>query len=196
MKTSLHLGDAEVPRTGLGTNRLSSTEEHVAFLRAAVNEGIGHIDTAHLYAGGDSETTIGAALSPLPPNLIVATKGGFRPGEGRPEVLQAQVDERLRRLRTDTIGLCYSTGSTPKRRSRRASAPSRSVGTPARRTVPGPELRAEHASLPGNPSGDRLRTHRHVPRAQAEGTEEVGRRTRTCARIATNLPTEGLASPD
>jgi pyridoxine 4-dehydrogenase len=107
MKTSLHLGDAEVPRTGLGTNRLSSTEEHVAFLRAAVNEGIGHIDTAHLYAGGDSETTIGAALSPLPPNLIVATKGGFRPGEGRPEVLQAQVDERLRRLRTDTIGLCY-----------------------------------------------------------------------------------------
>jgi aryl-alcohol dehydrogenase-like predicted oxidoreductase len=104
---SLRLGDAEVARIGLGTNRLSSTEENVAFLRAAVEEGVGHIDTAHLYTGGDSETTIGAALSPMPPSLVVGTKGGYRPGEGRPDALQAQVDESLRRLRTDTIALYY-----------------------------------------------------------------------------------------
>ena len=38
---------------------------------------------------------------------IVATKGGFRPGEGRPEVLAAQIDESLRRLRTTSIDLFY-----------------------------------------------------------------------------------------
>src|SRR6266576_7139103 len=69
--------------------------------------GIGHIDTAHLYAGGDSETTIGAALTPMPESLVVATKGGYYPGEGRPDVLRAQIDESLRRLRTDAIGLYY-----------------------------------------------------------------------------------------
>jgi aryl-alcohol dehydrogenase-like predicted oxidoreductase len=97
----------EAARIGLGTNRLSNTAEHICFIRDAVNEGIGHIDTAHLYAGGDSETTIGAALSPTSQDVVVATKGGYRRGEGRPEVLRAQIDESLRRLRTDTITLYY-----------------------------------------------------------------------------------------
>jgi aryl-alcohol dehydrogenase-like predicted oxidoreductase len=103
----VRLGDTEVARIGLGTNRLSYTEENVSFIRDAVIEGVGHIDTAHLYTGGDSETTIGAALSPMSQNVLVATKGGFRPSEGRPEVLRAQIDESLRRLRTDTITLYY-----------------------------------------------------------------------------------------
>ena len=104
---SLRLGDIEVPRIGLGSNRLSYTDDHVSFIRGAVDEGVGHIDTAYLYAGGDSETTIGAALSPSPDGPVVATKGGYAAGEGRPEVLRAQIDESLRRLRTDTIALYY-----------------------------------------------------------------------------------------
>src|SRR5262249_18710565 len=51
--------------------------------------------------------TIGAALSPVPGGCVVATKGGFHPGEGRPEVLRAQIEESLRRLRTETIALYY-----------------------------------------------------------------------------------------
>ena len=82
MSTSIRLGDAEVPRIGLGTNRLSYTDDHVAFIRDAIVAGIGHIDTAHLYAGGDSETTIGAAKL----EAIVGTKGGYAPGEGRPAI--------------------------------------------------------------------------------------------------------------
>ncbi|HEX6601990.1 MAG TPA: aldo/keto reductase, partial [Solirubrobacterales bacterium] len=35
------------------------------------------------------------------------TKGGYRPGEGRPEVLHAQIEQCLRSLRTDAIGLYY-----------------------------------------------------------------------------------------
>jgi aryl-alcohol dehydrogenase-like predicted oxidoreductase len=103
----LQLGDVEVPRIGLGSNRLSHTDEHVSFIQDAVGAGIRHIDPAHLYASGESETTIGAALSPVPDDVVVATKGGYRPGEGRPDVLRAQIDESLQRLRSDTIGLYY-----------------------------------------------------------------------------------------
>src|SRR5919206_1336458 len=104
---TLRLGETEVARIGLGTNRLAHTRENVAFIREAVDAGVGLIDTAHLYTAGDSETTIGEALSPAPDGVVVATKGGFRPGEGRPEVLRAQIEESLRRLRTDSIALYY-----------------------------------------------------------------------------------------
>ena len=101
------LGDTELVRVGLGTNRLSHTPEHVAFVREAVAAGITMVDTAYLYAGGESEATIGEALSPVPDGCVVATKGGYRPGEGRPDALRAQIEESLRRLRTDTIALYY-----------------------------------------------------------------------------------------
>jgi pyridoxine 4-dehydrogenase len=104
---TLTLGDTEVARIGLGTNRLTQTTENVEFIRQAVAAGVGLIDTAHLYTGGQSEETIGAALSPPPDGRIVATKGGFRPGEGRPDVLRGQIEDSFRRLRTDAIELYY-----------------------------------------------------------------------------------------
>jgi pyridoxine 4-dehydrogenase len=104
---TLTLGGIEVARIGLGTNRLTHTTENVEFIRQAVAAGVGLIDTAHLYTGGQSEETIGTALSPPPDGRIVATKGGFRPGEGRPEVLRRQIEESLRRLRTEAIELYY-----------------------------------------------------------------------------------------
>ena len=107
MQSKLKLGDTEVARIGLGTNRLTNTSEHVAFVQEAVAAGLSHIDTAHTYTGGDSEETIGTALAPIPEGCVVATKGGYRAGEGRPEALAAQIDESLRRLRTDTIALYY-----------------------------------------------------------------------------------------
>jgi aryl-alcohol dehydrogenase-like predicted oxidoreductase len=107
MTTSLRLGDTDVTRIGLGTNRLSYTPEHVSFVQAAVAQGIDHIDTAHLYAGGESEKTIGAALSETGRGPVVATKGGYQQSEGRSEVLRAQIDDSLRRLGTETIALYY-----------------------------------------------------------------------------------------
>jgi pyridoxine 4-dehydrogenase len=104
---TLRLGDTEVTRIGLGTNRLTNTPENVAFVEEAVAAGVRHIDTAHLYARGESEETIGTALSPVPEGCVVATKGGFHSGEGRPEALRAQIEESLRRLRTDSIALYY-----------------------------------------------------------------------------------------
>jgi pyridoxine 4-dehydrogenase len=105
----MKLGDIDVARIGLGTNRLAQTPANVAFVKAAVAAGVQMIDTAHSYTGGQSEETIGEALSPIPAGCIVATKGGggCGAGRGRPEVLHAEIEESLRRLRTDTIGLYY-----------------------------------------------------------------------------------------
>jgi len=101
------LGDVELTRIGLGTNRLRNTPENVAFVREAVAAGVSFVDTAHSYTDGESEATIGAAFSPAPEGVVVATKGGYARGEGRPEVLRTQIEDSLRRLRTDSIGLYY-----------------------------------------------------------------------------------------
>jgi pyridoxine 4-dehydrogenase len=103
----VRLGEVEVARIGLGTNRLTDTPDHVAFVREAVAAGVSLVDTAHTYTGGESEATIGAALSPLPGACVVATKGGYAPGHGRPDVLRSQIEESLRRLRADSIPLYY-----------------------------------------------------------------------------------------
>jgi pyridoxine 4-dehydrogenase len=103
----LRLGDTEVARIGLGTNRLTKSPEHIAFLKEAVAAGVGLVDTAHTYTGGASEEAIGAALSPVPEGCVVATKGGYARGHGRPELLRSQIETSLRRLRTDTIALYY-----------------------------------------------------------------------------------------
>jgi pyridoxine 4-dehydrogenase len=105
--TTLRLGDTEVARIGLGTNRLTNTREHIAFVQEAVAAGVGQIDTAYSYTRGESEETIGAALSPFDGGIVVATKGGYQAGEGHPEALRAQIEASLRRLRTDTIALYY-----------------------------------------------------------------------------------------
>jgi pyridoxine 4-dehydrogenase len=102
---TLTLGGTPLMRIGLGTNRLRNTPENVAFVRDAVAAGIGLVDTAHTYRGGESEQTIGAALSSSRDGCVVATKGGY--GSGRPGVLSAEIEESLRRLRTDRIDLYY-----------------------------------------------------------------------------------------
>lgn len=101
----LVLGATAVARIGLGTNRLRNTRENVAFVKEAVAAGLNFIDTAHTYAGGESEETIGAALAPIPDDCVVATKGGW--SSGAPEVLRSEIEESLRRLRTNSIALYY-----------------------------------------------------------------------------------------
>ena len=100
------LGEAELHRIGLGTNRLTSSPRNVELVREGVATGVDMIDTAHTYTGGESEEAIGEALSAVSERCVVATKGGWGP-DGRPEVLRAQIEESLRRLRTDTIDLYY-----------------------------------------------------------------------------------------
>jgi aryl-alcohol dehydrogenase-like predicted oxidoreductase len=119
---TFRLAGVDVPRIGLGTNRLTTAPEHVAFVREAVAAGVRHIDSAHLYTGGESERAIGQALEGAAEDVLVATKSGYREGEGRPEVLGAQIEQSLRSLGTETIGLYYlyrASGLMPIRRMRR-----------------------------------------------------------------------------
>ena len=106
--TTFRLAGVAVPRIGLGTNRLTIAPEHVSLVREAVAVGVRHIDTAHLYTGGESERAIAEALAGTREDVVVATKGGYGgAGQGRPEVLRAQIEQSLRSLRTEAIGLYY-----------------------------------------------------------------------------------------
>ena len=106
-------GELTVHRLGFGAMRLpgvrGESESPGAareMLREAVRLGVDLVDTAHAY--GRSEDLIAEALHPYPDGLVIATKGGLRPGgdpDGRPERLRADCEASLRRLRLDTIDL-------------------------------------------------------------------------------------------
>src|ERR1700742_4969369 len=103
---TLSLAGTEVARIGLGTNRLTSSNESARFLREAVEAGLGHIDTAHVYTGGDSERAIGETFSPKPDGLVIATKGGYS-GRADRDSLRDQIEQSLGSLRTEAIDLYY-----------------------------------------------------------------------------------------
>jgi aryl-alcohol dehydrogenase-like predicted oxidoreductase len=108
------------PRIGLGCMSLShaygvppSEEEGLAVLRAALDAGVGMLDTATLYGAGRNEELVGRALAGRRDEVVVASKagltsfGGVREINGRPEVLRAAVDDSLKRLNVDHIDLYY-----------------------------------------------------------------------------------------
>ncbi len=105
-------GDLTVNRLGLGTNRVRLHEPSAILLRAAVDLGINHIDTADLYTQTESEQQIRATLAPYPPHLVIATKGGGFAGPGgtplgTPEYIESAVHNSLQRLGIEQIQLYY-----------------------------------------------------------------------------------------
>ncbi|MET0829444.1 MAG: aldo/keto reductase [Microbacterium sp.] len=109
-----------LPRIGLGCMSLShaygippSAEDGLALLRAALDDGVGMLDTATLYGGGRNEELVGRAIAGRRDEVVLASKGGMalvdgvKTIDGRPETLRAQVDASLRRLGVDHIDLYY-----------------------------------------------------------------------------------------
>lgn len=85
-------------------------------LRAAVDGGMGFIDTATLYGGGANEELVGAALRDRREEIFLCSKAGLVAGRleppqtlrrGRPEHVREAIDDSLRRLRTEVIDLYY-----------------------------------------------------------------------------------------
>jgi len=74
-------------------------EEACGILRRAYEGGINYFDTAHVYS--DSEEKLGAALSDVRQHIIISTKAMTTSAEG----FWAQLEESLRRLRTDYIDI-------------------------------------------------------------------------------------------
>jgi pyridoxine 4-dehydrogenase len=119
------LGDLTINRLGLGTMRLSTNsfqgpardpEAGRAVLRRAVELGVNHIDTAAFYQSLDgsvrANTLIREALSPYPPDLVIATKVGPVPGPNgvvQPTAadLRAQVEDNLKTLGLERLDLVY-----------------------------------------------------------------------------------------
>lgn len=100
----IKLGEREVLRFGLGTNRISDNDESRAVLRAAIELGINFIDTADSY--GLSQSIIGQTLAPYPKSLIIATKGGWS-GDNDPTSLSSKIDNSLKLLKLEQLYLWY-----------------------------------------------------------------------------------------
>lgn len=99
---------------GMGTNQFGRKVEQAAvnnIIDAAIDLGINFIDTADVYTGGNSETTLGHALKGKWDQFVVATKGVMKTGDGPNDTgasryhLMNTVENSLQRLQTDHIDL-------------------------------------------------------------------------------------------
>jgi aryl-alcohol dehydrogenase-like predicted oxidoreductase len=87
-------------------------DESIRTIRSAVERGITLVDTAPVYGFGRSEEIVGMALSgELRERAVIATKAGLEWHDGKvwrnssPSRIRKEVEESLRRLRTDHIDL-------------------------------------------------------------------------------------------
>ncbi len=108
----------KVSRVALGTWAMggwmwggTDQRESVATIHAALHQGINLIDTAPVYGFGVSEEIVGAALEGVRSQAVIATKTGLEWRDGkiyrnatRARIMQ-EVDDSLRRLRTDYIDI-------------------------------------------------------------------------------------------
>ena len=108
----------KVSRVALGTWAMggwmwggSDQREAIATIHAALNQGINLIDTAPVYGFGASEEIVGAALDGVRAQTVIATKTGLEWRDGKiyrnatGERILREIDESLRRLRTDYIDI-------------------------------------------------------------------------------------------
>ena len=114
-------GDLTVRRMGFGAMRITGPgiwgppadrPGAVALIRHVVDSGVNFIDTADSYGPYVSEEIIAEALTPVPADVVIATKAGFvRTGpdrwtiDARPERLRDGVEGSLRRLKRERIDL-------------------------------------------------------------------------------------------
>jgi pyridoxine 4-dehydrogenase len=113
------VADLELTRVGYGAMQLAGPgvfgppKDHdaaIAVLRAAVDLGINHIDTADFYGPYVTNELIREALAPYPDDLHIVTKVGARRDENggwpharTPAELREQVHDNLRHLKLDVL---------------------------------------------------------------------------------------------
>ena len=125
------LAGVDVHPIGLGEMPMSldgrpDEERSIRTIHAALDAGVGLIDTADAYARDDrdighGERLVAKALKGRRDDVIVATKGGLTrdreqrwPPDGRPEHLRAACEASLRALETDRIDLYQFHRPDPK----------------------------------------------------------------------------------
>jgi aryl-alcohol dehydrogenase-like predicted oxidoreductase len=114
-----HIGDIDLTRVGYGAMQLAGPgvfgppadrDAAVAVLRAAIDLGINHIDTADFYGPHVTNDVIREALFPYADDLHIVTKVGARRDENggwpharTPAELREQVHDNLRNLKLDVL---------------------------------------------------------------------------------------------
>ncbi|MEO6278616.1 aldo/keto reductase [Roseateles sp.] len=120
------LGGQAVEAIGLGCMNLSHAygtppgeADAEALLNAALDQGMTWFDTAALYGFGANERLVGRVLRPHRDRILLCSKGGMTgqpvgPGgalqrviDGRPESIQRDCEDSLRRLGVEVIDLYY-----------------------------------------------------------------------------------------
>jgi aryl-alcohol dehydrogenase-like predicted oxidoreductase len=117
--SSLSLGTMIFGETG---SRGTPKEEALKMISAYIDAGGNHLDTANVYAGGQSEEILGQALKNGTRNKVtLATKVRFgastdqhqSSGLGKKFIID-QLEQSLKRLNTDVIDLYYMHGWDPQ----------------------------------------------------------------------------------
>ncbi|WP_245607888.1 aldo/keto reductase [Streptomyces hokutonensis] len=100
------LGPRRVHRVGYGAMQLSGDgvfgpprdrDEALRVLRAVVDAGVDHIDTAQFYGAGTVNELVREALHPYPDGLAIVSKVGARSSD-RPSLLRQGIEENLTAL--------------------------------------------------------------------------------------------------
>ncbi|KQT33344.1 aldo/keto reductase [Sphingomonas sp. Leaf412] len=123
MKTR-RLGDLTVSAIGIGCMPMAGVTagmygkadagESVATIHAAIDRGVTFFDTAEVYGPRANEELLGRAIAGRRDGLVIATKFGFRIGEGgisgvdsTPANVRRACEGSLKRLGIETIDLYY-----------------------------------------------------------------------------------------
>ncbi len=118
------IGSFEVSAIGLGCMNLSHAygasplpADAERLLLAALDQGVSLFDTAALYGFGANESLVGRVLKPHRDRITLCSKGGMagvqfddgvkRVIDGRPEAIQRNCEDSLKRLGTEAIDLYY-----------------------------------------------------------------------------------------
>jgi aryl-alcohol dehydrogenase-like predicted oxidoreductase len=137
--------------TGMPPITTVDRREARVMIDRALAAGVNLIDTADVYANGQSEEILGEALRGRRDDVLVATKMGFgtrEPGALSYANVVAACEASLRRLGTDRIDLYSCTGPTAPRRSRRPWARSRTSSPGASCARPAPATSAPSRPRP------------------------------------------------
>ena len=119
MRSRYRLADKEVWRVGYGAMQLAGDgvfgpprdrDEAIAVLRAAVDAGVDHIDTAQYYGPGVVNELIRDALHPYPDGLALVSKVAARRDESGavlryddPDQLRAGIEDNLATLEVEQL---------------------------------------------------------------------------------------------
>ncbi|KIN71291.1 aldo/keto reductase [Sulfitobacter guttiformis] len=96
-------------RLAFGTMQFGGRADRAAsqaMFEAALNAGITHFDTAHVYTDGASETLLGEMVKPYRDRLVIATKAAYT-GGATPQNIRASAETSRSRMKLDTLDALY-----------------------------------------------------------------------------------------